>query len=383
VFVQLSERSLAEISERIVYLDARMRARMAEWLTFVAEFDRRGAAHRRGFSSTAAWLAFECRMDARTARDHVRVARRLETMQRVAEAFGLGRLSYSQVRAISRADETEDEQELLRVALASTTHQLEQHVRALRSAPSADLDVADRARARRRVAHFWDQDGSLRFFGRLPADQGAAFIEALHTRAATIHGENGDPCCSEGHTRPPIGARRADALIDLMTGGGIQTQIVLHADPAALACTARGTEPRAGEILYLRDGPAIPSELARRLTCDAMITIDGLNHGRLTRLVTPAQRRALEARDGRACSVPSCDRTHGLDAHHLTHWARGGRTDLTNLALFCGYHHRLFHEDDWTAHRDHHGTLIIKDPHGRELHQLPTRATPNRLAIAA
>jgi hypothetical protein len=382
-FVQLSDWSLSEISERIVYLDARAQSRKAEWLAFVAEFDRRGAAHRRGFRSTAEWLAFECKMDGRTARDYVRVSRRLEDMPKIAEAFGDGWLSYSQVRALSRVEDIENEQELLRVALTSTTNQLEHHVRQLRSAASADLDVANRGRARRFVRHFWEEDGSLRFFGRLAADDGAAFVEALETRAAALYGEDGDPCCAEGRSRPSIGARRADALVELVTGGGAQTQVVLHADTAALACVARSGESRAGEVLFLRDGPAIPSDLARRLTCDAMVSLDGLNSGRTTRVVSPAQRRALEARDGRTCALPGCNRIHGLQAHHLRHWAHGGRTDLANLALFCHYHHRLFHDDGWTVHRERDGTLIIKDTNGRERHQLPTRASPARRAVAA
>lgn len=380
--MQLSDRSLPEITERIVYLDARARLRMAEWLEFVAEFDRRHGAHRRGFRTTAEWLAFECRMDGRTARDYVRVARRLQDMPKIGEAFGLGRLSYSQVRALSRASDGEDEGEILRVALTSTTRQLEQHVRQLRSAASADLDVANRGRAKRFVRHFWDEDGSLRFFGRLAADDGAAFVEAIEARAAVIYGEDGDPCCSVGWSRSPLGARRADALVELLTGGGVQTQVVLHADRDALACAANAGEPREGDVLFLRDGPAIPSELARRLTCDARVTVDGLNLGRTTRAVTPAQRRALEARDGRLCAMVGCDRTHGLQAHHLVHWIHGGRTDLDNLVLLCDYHHRLFHDDGWSLSRRRDGGLRVRDPKGRELHQLPSRASP-ALVVAA
>ena len=383
MFVAGEQLSIAEIGERIVALEIRERMRRAEWLELLAEYDRCGAALRRGFRSTAEWLAFECRMAGRTARDHVRVARRLAAMPRIAEAFGLGRLSYSQVRAISRVETVGDEAELLRVAMATTAHQLERHVRQLRSAASADLDVANRARARRYLRHVWGEDGSLRFFGSLGPAEGAALVEALEARAAAIHGEDGDPCCAGGWRRPPLGARRADALVDLVTGGGAQTHVVLHADPEALACDARGGEARAGEILFLRDGPAIPSELARRLTCDAMVSVQGLNLGRTTRVVSPAQRRALEARDGRACAMPGCERTHGLEAHHLVHWIHGGRTDLDNLALFCGAHHHAIHDLGWRVRRTRDGTLVVRDPAARELHRLPTRASPARLAIAA
>jgi hypothetical protein len=114
-----------------------------------------------------------------------------------------------------------------------------------------------------------------------------------------------------------------------------------------------------------------------------MVTVDGLNLGRTTRVISPAQRRALEARDGRICSLPGCNRTHGLQAHHIEHWINGGLTDITNLAFFCTYHHRLFHDDGWAVRRQRDGTLVFTDPRGRELHRLPTRASPTRLAIAA
>jgi hypothetical protein len=34
-------------------------------------------------------------------------------------------------------------------------------------------------------------------------------------------------------------------------------------------------------------------------------------------------------------------------AHHLTHWADGGDTNLDNLALLCGHHHRTIHNSPW------------------------------------
>ena len=37
------------------------------------------------------------------------------------------------------------------------------------------------------------------------------------------------------------------------------------------------------------------------------------------------------------------------DAHHIIHWSNGGPTELPNLALLCGYHHRLTHHSDWRA----------------------------------
>ena len=54
--------------------------------------------------------------------------------------------------------------------------------------------------------------------------------------------------------------------------------------------------------------------------------------GRRTRSIPPATRRALTTRDG-CCQFPGCERSRRVDAHHIVHWAHGGRTDLDNLVL--------------------------------------------------
>jgi len=32
----------------------------------------------------------------------------------------------------------------------------------------------------------------------------------------------------------------------------------------------------------------------------------------------------------------------------VIHWALGGPTNLDNLIMLCGFHHRLLHNDGWT-----------------------------------
>src|SRR3954468_17602862 len=95
-------------------------------------------------------------------------------------------------------------------------------------APSADLDTARRAHERRYLEWWWEPDGSLRVAARLSPDDGAAFIEAIETAAEAIH--------ATPAARPPLGARRADALVEMAFSGSPRFQVVLHADPTALAC---------------------------------------------------------------------------------------------------------------------------------------------------
>jgi hypothetical protein len=91
----------------------------------------------------------------------------------------------------------------------------------------------------------------------------------------------------------------------------------------------------------------------RRLACDGGVVLvveDGvgspLDVGRRSRATTAALRRALLRRD-RGCTFPGCGATRHLHAHHVWHWVNGGPTDLGNLVLVCGFHHRFVHARDW------------------------------------
>lgn len=105
--------------------------------------------------------ALRCGVALGSAREQVRVAKRLGELPLVREAFAHGRLSYSKVRAISRVASAASEAELLELALHATAAQLERIVRAYRGAASADLEQANTSYAERYLSCSWDDDGSL------------------------------------------------------------------------------------------------------------------------------------------------------------------------------------------------------------------------------
>ena len=72
-----------------------------------------------------------------------------------------------------------------------------------------------------------------------------------------------------------------------------------------------------------------------------------LQLGRMSRVPSRAMVRQLRHRD-RTCRFPGCERQRFTNAHHVAWWSRGGRTDLDNLVLLCGFHHRLVHEGGWS-----------------------------------
>ena len=64
--------------------------------------------------------------------------------------------------------------------------------------------------------------------------------------------------------------------------------------------------------------------------------------------------RSRPHRRDHGCSFPGCDTPPAwTQAHHITPWADGGLTNLDNLTLICGFHHREFERQGWACHQDH------------------------------
>src|SRR3954470_5299028 len=98
---QPAESSLPELAAAIAAGAVRLAAATATWMRLIAEFDRRDGWHAAGIMSCAHWLAWQCGLSPGAAREHVRVARSLESLPLIEAAFAEGRLSYSKVRALT------------------------------------------------------------------------------------------------------------------------------------------------------------------------------------------------------------------------------------------------------------------------------------------
>ena len=180
----------------------------------------------------------------------------------------------------------------------------------------------------------------------MPSAQGAVVAKALSRAVDQI------PVMPAEHDAAYIEARRADALVALCSqriaadADADRATVVVHASLDALE-GRRNAETEHGAVM--------PPEALQRLACDARVQVvaendagDAVGFGRTRREPSAAMLRQLRHRD-RGCRFPGCGSTAFANAHHIVWWSRGGTTDLENLVLICGFHHRLVHEHGWRS----------------------------------
>jgi len=277
----------------------------------------------------------------------------------------------------------ETEEQLLGVARAGTAVHVERIVRGWRHMDrQAELQESARQHRGRALHVFSDDDGTVVIRGRLAPEVGALLLRALEAARETLYQQ------SRAEARPTDPApdvptmeqQRADALALVAETAlhhgvdpgppGERYQVVVHVDAAVLA------DPDQAGQSVLEDGGRVPAGTSQRLACDASRVVmrhdrDGrvVEVGARTRTIPPALRRALQHRD-QGCRFPGCGLRFG-EGHHVRHWAAGGPTTLSNLALLCRRHHRTVHEEGYQVARQPDGALEFRRPDGRVLPDVP------------
>jgi hypothetical protein len=376
----------------ITTLAGHLNAANARFLALIAELDRRQGWAEWGVKSMAHWLNWKCGIDLGAAREKVRVARALEKLPAVEAAMAEGRLSYAKVRAMTRVADESNESYLLNIALCGTASHVEDVVRGYRRALDAEELTREAVQQRdQSLLWFTETDGSLVIRGRLPAEVGALFVRALEAAVdglpipKNVSAEtSSDPLRGSRQRRIAALAMLAESFLahgprDL--SGSDRQQIVVHVDAETL-------QHRHAGRCELERGPAIASETARRLSCDASIIrlVEGpegepLDVGRRSRTIPPGIRRALNARD-KGCRFPGCTFKRYLDGHHVKHWADGGETKLANLVTLCRFHHRLVHEGGVEIHVLDDGAFRFVRSNGQTFDS-PAPETGNWMALVA
>lgn len=395
------ELELRRLGDQIAELAAHLDAATARLLDLIREFDARGGWGN-GFRSCAEWLTWRIGLAPGAAREHVRVARALGALPRLAEALARGELSYSKVRALTRVATPETEDRLLNVGRGGTAHHVERIVRAWRAVDrkAEARETAERHRARA-LRVYQDEDGMVVVRGRLEPEAGAALMQALAAARETLYprpSAAGDaPAGTVGpdvpagtrtgallvEDRPTWEQQHADALALLAEtalhhgtdagAAGERYQVVVHVDAAVLA------NAEASGQSVVEPGARVSAETSQRLSCDASRVVmrhdrdaNIIEVGARTRTVPPALRRALHHRD-QGCRFPGCQSRLG-QGHHIRHWANGGPTTLSNLVMLCRRHHRAVHEEGFRLDRADSGDLEFYWPNGRPLPVVPQPA---------
>jgi hypothetical protein len=325
--------------------------------------------------SPYSWMREHCHMAAGAAVSAVCVGDNAGNLERSVDGLRDGRVGFahlgliaSTAEAIGRsptATSLFDETRLLAKAESTPLRRFRIECAHLRHAADREAFLAAQVDARE-----WSSlrmrsltDGGLELTGYLDAEGGALVRTALEPLAAR-RGADDDRC---------IQRRCADALAELCAHGLDRGMVPQRASQRSHVQVTTTLETLldlvgapAGEMEH---AGAIAGATVQRLACDATITrvlVDAasaiVDVGRSERVVPGATRRALNVRD-RGCRWSGCDRSASWTAaHHVVHWARGGRTDLDNLVLLCSHHHWLVHEGGWQMARVDDGSVVTMRP---------------------
>ncbi len=225
--------------------------------------------------------------------------------------------------------------------------------------PAADGTQDDRSPAKRRADAFGHILDRYLATSNRPTEGGEKPHVNLHIRLQDLQSQNNSDVTDDETTRAAAEPDNTDP-VDIDTGNPI------HPDTAESDSQGEPDRPTANRSAYrdlFGDGTSVgwlpwmgplSRNTSRQLACDCVLTAivmdengNPLNLARTARTVTAKQKRALTARD-HGCAFPGCGKPAAwTEGHHIWHWADGGPTDMNNLVLLCGFHHRLIHHSDW------------------------------------
>jgi hypothetical protein len=344
-------------------------------------------AEAEGARDVAAWVSHHTLTEPDVARADQRLARSLDHERtRVAAALAAGRCSVAQARVIVSSlgelpgrvgADVIDAAEATLVGHAEhfrpcQLRRLGRHILDVVAPEIAEAEEARRLRDEERHAREMTRltlrplgDGTTRLSGRLP-DATATRLKTYVEAFTSPRQEHPDAMVPPAD-RMPYPRRLGQGLCAFLDnvdparlpehGGDVTTVMV------TMTLDQLRAELATAGILD-ESATSITAAEARRLACSAQIlpaVLGGrsevLDLGRSKRLFSRAQRKALRLRDGRClaegCTIPAT----WCEAHHLTPWTTGGRTDLADGILLCSHHHHRAHDGRYAADRLPNGDL--------------------------
>jgi hypothetical protein len=226
-----------------------------------------------------------------------------------------------------------------------------------------------------------------------PRRGGPRFMSAAAIDGAKIHGAEVDGADVDGaetdraerlvRDERSIEQLAADTLVELVRlGGEIAPTHVAGVRSPSVQVIVAARDLAAHHGLARIEGQTEPISIAtaeKHICASGTVTIaidddgDVLTLGRETRLYSRRQRIALAVRDG-GCRFPECTRPPSwAEAHHITPWREGGRTDVHDGVLLCRHHHLLLHNNGWKFTRVNN-QLAVVPPQSLDPSQTPIPA---------
>ena len=315
-----------------------------------AEFASSDEYVAQGSVSPIHWIRHQCQMGSGAAADRVAVGEQLPSLPASAEAVEAGEIGFAHLALIARTsaavEESSPERRMDEAKLLAKARELSvgrfrnfcchaRHMADQAAYVAAEVEAVEA----RYLEMKQGQDGLYFLRGVLDGEGGATLRTALEPLARRTGKDD------SRHR----GRRLADALVELAAHGG-RVRTDLQVTTTLETLLQRAGAPAAD----LEHALPISAKAIERLACDCNVTrillgADScvIDVGRSRRTISPATRKALNARD-KGCRWPGCDRPATYAAgHHLAHWIRGGTTDMPNLVLLCYRHHWMVHEGGW------------------------------------
>ena len=334
-----------------------------EWSVILAGVADSGQHQRFGFHNPVDWLRIRFCMGEGAIRDRITVGRQCRKLPLAVEAMECGEIGFGHLVEMARTAEALEraqggdfafaEAKLLKAARTETVGRFHFTCENYRHACNAEAFArqAEQAYEQRELSIRRRRDGLFTIWGRLDPVTGSALRATLAPHARRRGRDD---------TRR-FPQRLHDAVAEhLAAGSGSQLNVTVALE------TLLGL--KGSPAAEIAGAPLLAQATVERLACDASlrrIVIDPasvvVDVGRSRRVLTPAGRQAVLARESGRCGCPGCDRP-GRDVHHLRPWAQGGATELANQVLLCYWHHRMVHEAGWRLVRLDDGSLQLLRP---------------------
>jgi hypothetical protein len=339
------------MEERLAEVVGRLNQAHAEMVQIAAIAAESGAWAGPGLRSLEHWLTWQAGISTATARLASRVAAARTTHPQLTAVFDGGGLTLDQA-AVAVTAPVHNDAQFASLAPLCTVGQIRTMVRAARP-PSEDED-----RPEEYVRVTANEDGSGQVRARLDADN-VKLLEAAIAAARERLFRGGDTDVTNVDAFADV-CRRSLSGESTLAVERFRTGIVLDPEDPIRARWANGT--------------AVPDAIRRHVTCDGWLTpiftkdARPVSVGRSQHIVPERTRHVVLRRD-RHCRAPWCDRTWGLEIHHVVHWEDGGASDTTNLIAICGSCHRRHHRGEFHigGDADDPDGFTFTDRHGRRI----------------